>query len=68
MTVQDWSKQHEEAELRKGPPRMIVRFCTGGVGDATVPGYTYTEKPEKFLCMSSSQYCSNDEPVGARCD
>lgn len=57
-----------ERQLYSGPPKKITRGCINGTGNASDPGYSYTDTPRYFQCLSSSQYCYNDSAVFCQFD
>jgi hypothetical protein len=63
LTIDDVSEEWAEEELRRGPPRVIVRNCPGGEGDYGTPGYKYSPMPATFPCLSSSPYCVHNSSV-----
>jgi hypothetical protein len=71
LVVADYSKEHEVAELRAGPARIVTRHCGGGHGVAggSVDG-TFLDTPASFECLSSTAHCYHDSPVSVKrsCD
>lgn len=63
LVVADYSEEFNEILLKRGPPRVVTRTCTGGAGHASEAGYSYTDTPATFDCRTSSEYCFNDSPV-----